>query len=337
MAINKQSKKHNKKIIFFTICLAAIGLYGLLHVPQHISHSPEIHSSDFFATDDILIDKVYTFHSAAPDLVLTNLTFDAHYTYHIKMAVVTDGHECHMEVDLFDPEGDLYEVFYSQEPMTYDEYFSIPFGAALSGVYTLNFTKLDGPNLNVHIIIRKGELCYRDFVSGDANYVYEIKKFERIPSGKSYRPYYYFRDQWRYHIYLCRVSPISANRSNYITLDHNVVDPSTDEISFPIYNNYSLGEVWDSREYVFGTAMAGEYLLNFTFYQDPQFINVMFLITDGGRLAVGEDPGPLNDTTTPTKIVWVPFEAYIGTGIVCGICILLGLIILMYRKRMSNL
>ncbi len=337
MDMIKQGKthKHNLPIIISILCI--LSLCYLLSLPQHDPNSPVIKGSDFLSDDDLLIDKVYTFHSGSPSLIITNLTFEREFTYNIKMAVVTDEHECHMEVNLFDPEGDLYELFSSQEPMTYDEYFDIPFGAALSGVYNLNFTKLDGPNLNIHIIIRKGELCFREFVSGDANHVYEIRKFARIPSGKSYRPYYYFKDQWCYHIYLCRVSPISANRSNQINLDHNVVDPSVEGISFPIYTNHSLGQIWDPRNYEFGTAMAGEYLLNFTFYQDPEFINVMFLITDEGRLAAGEDAGSINETTAPTPIMWVPLEAQVGISLGVGALVLVGLIIMIYTKRHSNI
>jgi hypothetical protein len=254
------------------------------------------------------------------------------------MAQVTEIEGCEMRVELFDPVGDQYNIFSSEEPMTYEEYYEIPFGAALSGEYRLNFTKLEGPNVNIHIIISKGDLCYREFVSGDRNLVYEVKKLEYISYGKNYKPFYTLREQWRYNVYMCRVSPISVNDSNTITLDHNIVDPSSASVSFPIYDNKSLGNVWEPLEFSFGTAMAGEYLFNLTFYMDPAFINVMILITDEGELASGDGGEPTNHTAPdPGLFASIPFETQIGIGIGIGALTMLGLVILFYTKRQSNI
>ncbi|MBD3213814.1 MAG: hypothetical protein GF311_14490 [Candidatus Lokiarchaeota archaeon] len=292
----------------------------------------------FFPDDDLLIDKVYTFHSGQLVISLSNLSFDAKYVYNIRLAQVTENEGCEMRVDLFDPNGDEYNIFRSEEQMSYEEYYEIPFGAALSGDYIINFTKLAGPNVNIHITISKGDLCYREFVSGDTNLVYEVKKLEYISYGKNYKPYYMLREQWRYNIYLCRVSPISVNYSNEITLDHNIIDPSDEDVSFPIYHNKSLGNVWEPLEYSFGTALAGEYLFNLTFYMDPAFINVMILITDGGELATGDGGEPTNQTAPdPGLFASIPFEAQVGIGIGIGALTILGLVILFYTKRQSNI
>jgi len=342
MAMKKRNKRSKKRktlfiCLFFLFFLFLGSLICSTGPIKNTTKSTPVHNNFFPDDYGFFIDKVYTFHSAQPQISLTNLSFQAKYIYYFKLGQVSDNTECEMKVDLIDPMGDIYHVFESEEPMRYDEYYEIPFGAALTGVYTLNFTKLSGPNVNIHIVISQGDLCCREFVSGDTNLVYEVKKIEYISYGKSYKPYWALKDQWRYHGYICRVSPITYNRSIDIRMDHNIVDPSNESVSFAMYSNTSLGKVWEPLEYSFGTAMAGDYLFNFTFHQDVSVMNVMILITDEGRLATGEDEGPTNTTDTEPGIhISIPLEAQVGIGLGVGGLALVGLIVLFYIKRSSN-
>jgi len=335
-----ERKKKRKNMLIYVLFLFFLFMSSISYYNSPINNETKTSSphTNFFPDDyGYFIDKVYTFHTNSPELSLTNLSFQAKYVYFIKLGQVSDNTESEMKVDLIDPVGDVYHIFQSEEPMRYDEYYEIPFGAALSGIYTVNFTKLSGPNVNIHIIISQGDLCCREFVSGDTNLVYEVKKIEHISYGKSYKPYYTLNDQWRYHSYICRVSPINYNRSIDIRLDHNIMDPSNESVSFLMYSNTSLGIVWDPLEYSFGTAMAGDYLFNFTFFHNISFMNVMILITDEGELATGEDEGPTNITDSEPEIyISIPLEAQIGIGIGVGGLALIGLIVLFYIKRSSN-
>lgn len=315
---------------FYLYCLS----FNTISPNERPSKTDEDLRSSIYISEKFLLDKIYTFQGGIYTLSLTNITFQEDYLYYIKIAVVTP-HNATMKVDLIDPQNDIYHLYQSEDYMTFKEYYEFPFGAAISGVYTMNFTKLTGPLLNVHIIILIDDICYREFVSGDSNVAFEVKKFERIPTGKRFRPYYYLKDQWEYEVFICRISAISPYEQYFMHLNHTVGDPKPEIDVFQIYDYELIEYVLNPIKYSFVTAEAGEYFFEFIFYQDVEYVNMMILIVDKGMVASGDGESPLNTTEGSGIIIWVPIEGYLGIGGICGFCAIIAIVILVY-KRKSN-
>jgi len=306
-----------------------------------------IESSNY---NDVLLDKVYTFRTGKHNLNISDLYFIKGYRYNIKLAIVTENHECNLDINLTDPKGNEYYIFSTNgEELAYNNYREIPFGAAKTGNYSVNFTKLDGPNLNIHIKILRDEFCHKLFDAGD-NLIWidiiTISSSDPPTEGIALQKYLYLLSQRKYNIYISRVSPVRIDYPNSVYLDHNVVDPSEEHISFPIYDNELMKGLFEEDQYHFGTSIHGEYLFNFTFYPAMEHTNILLFVVDEGQIASGQEPFPLNlSEFIPINIegpkigpsVSMPLEAQIGLGIGIGSLIIIGLAIAVYIKHKSNL
>ncbi|TXT58883.1 MAG: hypothetical protein BAJALOKI1v1_1530002 [Promethearchaeota archaeon] len=304
------------------------------------------------ANSDILVDKVYTFREGIYTLNISDLVFNKLYRYTIRFAVVTDTHQCNMEVDLIDPVGHCYRVFTTDgSKLNFNEYREIPYGSAISGNYIVNFTKIDGPNLNIHIQVILDGLIFKWFDPGNNIHWGDVVKFIRPappPREVNYQKYLFLLPQRMYRMYIARVSPVRIDYPNKVYVDHNIIDPSEEHISFPIYNNQLMNDVFESSSYPFGTSIGGEYLFNFTFTPDMNYTNILIFITDEGQIATGKEPLPTNITALLSFIsnfefpeigptASIPFEAQVGIGIAASILAFMGLGIAFYIKRRSNL
>ncbi len=374
MAINTKKYIHKKfgYIILLFVCLMGVIVIGITlnahhkdqydneYVYSYILHqmlfqkeeiSSPVHSSiQSSEYTDMLVDKVYTFLEGHYILNISDLYLIKGFRYSIRLAIVTDNHQCNMEINLTDPIGWSYYIFATDgNKLTFNEYREIPYGAARTGNHTLYFEKLDGPNLNIHIQVINEGLCYELFDPGENIYwidLIPISRPEPPSAGINYQKYLYLLPQRMYSIHISRVSAVRADYSNKIYVDHNVVDPSEDHISFPIYTHKLMNGLFEEDQYHFGTAIQGTYLFNFTFYPDMEYTNILLFVVDEGQIATGQKPLPFNisyllslDLEAPEIVpsVSMPFEAQLGLGIGIGSLIIIGLSIAFYTKHKSNL
>jgi hypothetical protein len=312
----------------------------------------------------VLVDKVYTFFTGRHTLNLTDIYFEKGINYNLRVGVVTDSHKCHMEILLIDPENDIYQLYTTNTTdgsrLCLNDYREIPFGTALNGSYTLNFTKLDGPAMNIHIQVLEGESCVQKITDPSCVIRTEIEKFSKRTDGNDDVVYHYLESQWKYRIFITRISSVRGDQPINISIEHSVRDdsesPTWFEISLPPY----LGEVYSALSYSFGTATDGEYRFSTTYQLPMDHTNILFIIADQGPIAGGDepepdppdnstqpDPDPTDNSTTPDPpdnssqpdpdpspqfIVSVPMEAQLGIGLGVGIVVLLGALLIGYAK-----
>lgn len=332
-------------LLFFCILFGSLSL-GILTFSLEGERQPQATSFPSppytQAYDDMLVDKVYTFMADKYTINLTNLQFEKGINYKIRFGAVTNGHQCHMEINLIDPEDDIYALYTTNTSgggrLTFNDYRELPFGAALTGYYTVNFTKLDGPTMNIHLQVLEEEDCIRKLTDPTAIIRTKIQKFSKQPGGNDDTIYQYLKTQWMYKIYIARISPTRGDQPINITIDHRVRDNSNPPIWFDIDLPPEIGEVYSPLTYSFGTAMEGEYRFNTEYEQPMNHTNIIFIIVDEGRIATGDEGEPPDNSTQlppdpgPQIYVSVPVEAQVGIGLgVLGI-MLLGSILIGYAK-----
>lgn len=294
------------------------------------------------AYDDLIVDKVYTFYSGKNTVNLTNLNFEKGINYKFKIGVVTDGHSCHMEVNLIDPENDLYAIYTTNTTdgnrLSFKDYRTIPFGIAVSGIYTINFTKLDGPNMNIHLQILEDEQCIQKITDPSAIIRTEISKFSKQAGGNNDIIYHYLQEQRMYQIFIARISATRGDQLTNISIEHTLRDAADPHTLFNISLPPHLGDVYSAISYSFGTATAGEYKFSFTYDQPMNHTNIIVIIADKYLIASGEEAQPPENTTepdpepTPQIYVSIPSEIQLGLGLGIGVIIFLGLGLIGYAK-----
>lgn len=344
MAINQ-----NRYAPIIIGCLLFTSLFGSLFLLNNANNPSEQNDIPFSMTppqtqayEDVLVDRVYTFMAGEYTINLTNLQFDKGMNYIIKFAAVTDDHQCHLEINLIDPENDVYAIYTTNTSgagrLFFNDYRELPFGAALTGLYTINFTKLDGPNMNIHLQVFEDEQCVKKLTDPNAIIRTEIQKFSKQPGGNDDTIYQYLKTQWMYKIYFARISPTRGDNLINITIDHRVRDDSSPPVWFDIYLFPEIGEVYSPLTYSFGTAMEGEYRFDTEYEQPMNHTNIIFIIVDKYKIASGnEGESPDNGTTPipdpgPSIYVSVPVEAQIGVGLGVGLVVLLGALLVGYAK-----
>jgi len=264
------------------------------------------------------------------------LYFEKFYYYDIHVAVVTPN-ECAINITLWDPEDDQYDLSYEGN-MTQEDYRMIPFGAALTGNYSIKFEVILSENLNVHIKIERTEKCLSDFISSfeDAIY-YNVSKFF---TGDSLVLKTSFKTDRYYKLYFQRVSPISIKLSNHVVMDHFILD--SQEILFRIYKNVSLGYT----NYYFGTAIEGIYTVNITIYCIVPSVNIAFAIIE--KESIGDvmeplppEPAPddnnITDHTQAGVRYYIPEEWTIGVIIFAGLGVGIPVMLIVYRRKKNSM
>ncbi len=316
--------------------LLIVGLFIPLNFIVSISEENPINSNlKTNSTDTVIIDKVYNFTVANPTLEFhENIFLKKHYYYYITVTVVSP-HACNMSIIIWDPEGDQFDITYEIN-ITQDDYREIPFGTVMEGNYSIQFTADLIYNLNVHIIIERGDKCIYEKIElqerEDIIY-YNISKFD---NGKTIEFTYDFKTDRYYEFFFERVSTISGQLSNYVGMDHDILDPQG--ITFIIYRNKSLGYTY----YFFGTAVEGLCTMNITIYCDVEWVNVAYVVVYKERLTDIVDPNdplpppsddPPSNTTSGGIEAFIPFEGTVTVVILAGLAVIIPCAITLYKRK----
>lgn len=304
----------------------------------------EIDGLQVSSTENTLIDKVYNFTVDKPyQFFNNNLYFDENYNYYISVRVVTP-HSCSLNITLWDPEGDQFELSYETN-MVQDDYREVPYGTALAGNYSMLFAAVLSTNLNIHITVEKGEKCLYDkvpYFDQDEIIYYNVTKFHNRTSLKHNLT---LKSDWYYQFYFGRVSAISILLSSDVHAKHYIID--SQGIPFVIYTNRSIAGPHDITSYWFGTAVSGQYNVSLTIHCNVSAVNIVYAVLEKEKLSDRinpNDPEPLPDpipdnTTIPDNNTitvveaFIPEEWTIGIIIFTGILVGVPIILVMYRKK----
>ncbi len=358
MDIKKEDPNRKRRVILLIIFspMILIGLLGTItpntnSLGQYEKSDSQLHSS---SSENILIDKVYTFTVSNPNLTLdSNIYLEKGYYYYITVRIVTP-HECDMKISIFDPEGDRYDITHELN-MEQDDYREIPFGAALSGNYSFVFEVILLRNLNVHIKTEKGDEVLKNRILPDKPVVYNnISKFK---TGNVFEFRLFLKSDWYYNILIERVSTISRSLENSrVSMKHLLWDSS--QIKFNIFENLTLSYV----EYHFDTAVEGIYTIEIIIYIEADVLctNIAFAVIEKGKISDIIDPNdpdpdpPDDDDTviddgddiingtqnTQSKIEYsIPQEATIAViaGVGIPIAAIVGIVVYHKRKNVSRI
>ena len=296
MDIKKEALNRKKRIILLVFSLMIlVGLLGSItpninSSRQYEENDGQLHSS---SSENILIDKVYTFTVSNPILTFdSNIYLEMGYYYYITVRVVTP-HECDLKILIFDPEGDRYDITHELN-MDQDGYREIPYGAALSGNHSFVFEAILLRNLNLHVKIEKGDKVLEDRILPDETVIYNnITKFK---TGNVFEFRLFLKSDWYYNILIERVSTISRSLVNSrVSMKHLLWDPS--QIEFNIFENLTLSYV----EYYFGTAIEGIYTIDIIIQIEADVLctNIAFAVVEKGKISEIIDPNDPNPTPPP--------------------------------------
>lgn len=333
MDINSKKGKSRLKTIFLVILLFSLGCSTI-----KIGNSAQDERILTPKTSDVeLIDKVYAFTTSNSSLFFDKSLYFKEFTnYYISVMVVTP-HQCNMNIALWDPEDDQYELFY-RENMNQGENSEIPFGTALGGNYSMLFAVELEYNLNIRIKIEEGEQCLTDKIDPESfedNVLYNVKKFY---DGESIQEYIYLKTDYYYKFYFGRVSAISANKSYDVEVDYTITCP--EDIEYIIYENKSLPQVTEIIGFNFGTAIQGLYSVHLTIYCDVPNVNIAYTVIKGNKISDiinGTEPEPTNGTDTPSFIVSIPKEWTIGFISIIGVLVVIVIGVVIYHRKRNVL
>ncbi|NVM34514.1 MAG: hypothetical protein HWN81_02890 [Candidatus Lokiarchaeota archaeon] len=328
----------------FQVLLIVILLGSIITPISSIGFDSEIDGLQISSNESIIIDKVYNFTLDKPyQFFNNNLYLDEYYNYYISVCVVTP-HSCDLNISLWDPEGDQYELSYITN-MIQDDPREIPYGTALAGNYSMLFTALLSTNLNIHVTVEKGEKCLYDkvpYFDQDEIIYYNVTKFY---NGSSLKHNLTLKSDWYYQFYFGRVSAISITLNNTVHAKHYIID--SQGIPFIIYTNRSIAGPHDVTSYWFGTAVSGQYNVSLTIHCNVSVVNIMYAILEKEKLSDRinpNDPEPLPDpipdnttipdnNTTAGVETFIPEEWTIGIIIFTGIFVGVPIILVVIRKK----
>jgi len=264
---------------------------------------------------------VHTFHENQRQIEI-HVYFLKGFNYWISSAVVTDGHSCHMNITLVDPIGRVYYIYKSEELMTFNKYYPVPFGVVVEGNYTLLFTQTEGPNLNIHIKIEQ------DFsVDGD---LFVIKEGEPVNYTMD------LETDTMYYIEFTRISPIAFSLDKTFDFTLNITDPT--DIIFNIYNDLSINNIYIPKDFPFGIAQEGRYYMTFSTTQAQLYINLAIQILVNKTFTENIDSdNPNNETHNPAfSFPYIPPSFFYSSVGIIGIIVFVALTIGVYYKRKFN-
>jgi len=336
-------KRSNSIVILSFILVFAISMYGTVNIDYSKAHNIESENVKISSIEETLVDKVYNLTLAKPYVNFSNnIYFEKPYIYYISFQIVTP-HTCHMNISLWDPENDKYDIYDSRvrSLLVQFEKPEIPFGVAITGNYTITFRAHLTENLNVHIKIIKSQfICLQDTVQPSEfgrNILYEVNKF-----------YYQsvilhnvtLKADWLYRFYFGRYSPTASTFDSNTTIDFNIT--SSNNIKYKIYINKTLPGVCDVDFFDFGTAVEGTYNVIMTVYSKVKCVNIAYTIIDIDKIADGIDPNdpdpppdddePKNNTQSGIE-AFIPREWTIGMIVFVGTAVGVPIIIVVYRKK----
>lgn len=337
------------KSILISMLILTISIYGTLNNDVSKAHNIEGKNVKSSSVEMVLVDKVYNLTLAKPYVNFpNNIFFEEPYLYYISFQIVTP-HTCHIDISLWDPENDKYDIYDSRgripsDPLVQFEKPEIPFGVAITGNYTITFRAHLTENLNIHIKIIKSQfICLQDAVQPSEfgrRVLYEVNKFYNqsvILHNVT------LKEDWLYRFYFGRYSPI-ANASLSITkIDFNIT--SSNDIEYKIYVNKTLPGVCEVDFFDFGTAVEGTYDIIMTVYTKVKCVNIAYTIIDIDKIADGIDPNdpdpppdddpPTNDTKTGIE-AFIPREWTIAMILFVGSIVGIPILIIVYRKGKNS-
>jgi len=312
-----------------------------------LSINPQISSSS-----NKIVDKVYNF-TIDKDYInfSNNILLLRPYIYYISFEIVSP-HFCHMNISLWDPDNDKYDIYDSRPDGIllgqFDEK-EIPYGVALTGNYTITFQTHLTENLNIHIkIVNSGVQCLQEAISPEA---FKYKEFYQVSKFKSRWEEQHnvsLKSDYLYRFYFGRYSPIAHEWKINTTIDFNIT--SSIDIEYKIYVNESLPGVLNLQHFDFGTAVEGPYVFNISVNCEVLCVNIAFVIVKVEKIADGintNDPDPIPDPTPDNNTIpdnstvggvkaFIPKEWTIGIIIVTGIMVGVPILIVVNRKKKNT-
>ena len=325
MDIKSKIKNQNIKT---TVLILLFFLIGANMIPNALSIQE---TNNLGATNDVdstslktqglgeglIHDKVHTFHEDQREIILDPYLL-GNYSYDISFAVVTDAHECHMNVSLTDPNGLIYYIWGSEVPMRFEAYYTVPYGVTVKGNHTLIFSETEGPNLNIHIKIRQGD---------------EIPPPMLIPPNCSF----YLKSDTMYKFYISRVSPIAYGLDNTLDINLNLTDPTG--IVFNIFNQEPIVRINTPIKFPFGTAIEGLYVMDINAYYVQPNINIVIQKVEVKSISTELNSSDIGNETSNNNLTMKPFippaAFYGGVGVI-GIFAIIALVIGYISKKKYN-
>ena len=289
-----------------------------------------------------LVDKVYNFTTDDPIVNFSNnIPFIKPYIYDISFGIFTP-HTCHVNISLWDPDGDRYYIYDSRDgdELEQFQYITIPFGVAITGNYTMTFQAHLTKNLNIHItIIRSHYKCLQDAISPDefeGKDYYQVKKFY---DGMTEIFNVTLKTDTLYRFYFARYSPIAFEPNSTTAIDFYITSPV--DIEYEIYVNEELPGVCKIELFDFGTAVGGVYIIDMTIHCLVGCVNIAYAVVEIEKIADETDPNdprppPDDDDTNSTQPgirYYVPKEWTIGFIAFVGSLVGIPTAIVVYRKR----
>lgn len=318
-----------KKLYLFTIFFLISGLLVINSSGFTIEVQPsyDIPPNKLNTSNYEYICKVFTFSKTQNTSILM-YNLPRTYIYSIIIQVVTP-HSCTMNITLWDPSDQEYQIFYASISQASGE-INTEFGTAESGNFTFQFLVATNTNLNIKITIQNtGILALFDKIPADEQrrmIFYEVTSFS---NGYFIQHEISLLSDQRYKFYIGRVSSISMALSNIGIVSYTITDP-TGRI-FHIYSNVSLAGIADVNIFTFGTAIAGTYTIDIEIYCDVPWMNVAYTIINDGRIC---DPPPDSNNTSVDNFFWIPIEwgllTVIGVGAIVGAVVI---IVLVTKKK----
>lgn len=338
--------KSRQKVIVITFVMISGLTIGILTLNSSFKGDTE-HFTDLnplstpkASSEEILVDKVFTFLAPADTKQFNDLYLFEDLNYYVLLEIVTP-HNCEINVSIIDPDLDTYNIFRTEVNVSQgDQWFEVPFGTAIAGNYTFIFSVIAALNLNVHIKIHfdREEKCLYDIIAPDYINNMELYRVNKFSDATMIEHNVMLKTDVSYKFYIGRVSAIGGSPiGREVEVDYKLTDPQ--DIVFIIYQNQTAGSVGTVLHFNFGTAIGGIYTVKIKIYCQVDVVNVAYAIAEDHSISTVNngtipDPGPSNGTTT--GFFYMPMEWTIGFGICAGG--ILGLLVVIgsvRRKRNS--
>ncbi len=333
MSLKNQIKIKNKKVsiiilLYFLIGITVIPITISIQKDYYLSALKDVPESRLNTQglgEGLIHDKVHTFHKNQRDIILSPYLLNRSF-YHIKFAIVTDSHECHMNITLLDPNGLIYYIFKSEVPMRFNAYYTVPYGVTINGNHTIIFTETEGPNLNIHISIFQGDEM------SDIPFPVQPKE--------NYNCSLYLESDTMYKFFIRRVNPIAYGLDDTLQINLNLTAPNG--IIFNIFNSKPITAFNSPIDFPFGTAMEGFYTMDFRNYQAQPNINILVHIdrirkisTELNSSDIGNETN--NNTSSIKALPYIPPAAFYGGAGIMGMVAIIALVIgYTYKKKFNN-
>ena len=280
-------------------------------------------------------DKVYAFLAPSDTLTFDSLYFEKASTYLIWVEIVTP-HNCTLVITVWDPDGMQFDIYEGDLTATHVEtdWDEIPFGCAVTGNHTIEFTTTAIYNLNLYIRIEKWIKCiYEKLTPEELEHMifYDVTRFH---DGIIISPTIELKTDYMYRFCFGRVSPIAVTKSDFVSVNFTLYDPTI--IDYILYTNETLASIIDLSRIMFGTATEGEYTVDLEVKSDVEYTNIAYAVIEQYRISGIDDPNqtdPTNSTSTPKNTFKIPVEWTAGIIIFFGIMIVAIVVVVVKHKN----